>query len=369
MKIVCNKKILVNKIGVAQKAVSSKTTLNALKNLLLDVVDGKLIITGYDLETVIIATMDVEMERPGKVSIDSKLFGDIARKLPDENIELELIEETNKLKVVSGPSQFELALGDVSEYPEIPTVNEDSKFSINSKVLKDMVAETKFATSQDQTKPILMGELIEIEKDSISLVAIDGYRLAFSKQTVETGIENPGKIIVPGKGLSDISSIIGSDNFDIEIGFGAKFMSASFQDIKFMTRLLEGAFIEYKRLIPNEYQTEVKVNRRKFLEAIDRATLVSEKDNNSLVKLSVTDEFIQATTSSDIGASAEQVNIEKSGDSLNVAFNARYLTEALKVMSSEDITIRFTSNVSPCTIHPMDDSDYLYLLLPVRLAK
>lgn len=368
MKIVCNKKILVNKIGIAQKAVGAKTTLDALKNLLLEASEGKLVITGYDLETAIIATMDVDVEIPGKIAIDSKLFGDIARKMPEENINLELLEEEQKLMITSGASKIKIAIGNISEFPEMPTVNEDSKFTINSKIFKNMITETKIAISQDQTKPLLMGELIEIEKDSLSVVAVDGYRLAVSKQSVETGIETPGKIIVPGKALNDISSIIGSDNFDIEIGFGNNFMCASFEDVKFMARLLVGDFIPYQNLIPKEYQTEVKVNRSKFLDAIDRATIVASNEKNSLVKLAITDEFIQATTNSDIGASAEQVKIEKTGESLNIAFNARYITEALKVISSEDIIIRYTSNISPCTIHPMDDSDYLYLLLPVRLS-
>ncbi len=368
MKIVCNKKILVNKIGIAQKAVGAKTTLDALKNLLLEASEGKLVITGYDLETAIIATMDVDVEIPGKIAIDSKLFGDIARKMPEENINLELLEEEQKLMITSGASNIKIAIGNISEFPEMPTVNEDSKFTINSKIFKNMITETKIAISQDQTKPLLMGELIEIEKDSLSVVAVDGYRLAVSKQSVETGIETPGKIIVPGKALNDISSIIGSDNFDIEIGFGNNFMCASFEDVKFMARLLVGDFIPYQNLIPKEHQTEVKVNRSKFLDAIDRATIVASNDRNSLVKLAITDEFIQATTNSDIGASAEQVEIEKTGESLNIAFNSRYITEALKVISSEDIIIRYTSNISPCIIHPMDDSDYLYLLLPVRLS-
>lgn len=369
MKIVCSKKMLVNKIGVAQKAVSSKTNLEALKNLVLEASDNKLVITGYDLDLGIIASMDAEVEVDGKVAIDAKLFGEIVRKASQDTLALEFLQEEGKLLIVSGKSQFKIVAGNLEEFPALPTITGDCKFTLDSKVLKEMTTKTKMAISQDHTKPLLTGSLMEIDQNSVNMVSLDGYRLAVSNHIVETGIDSLKKVVIPGRTLNDLSSIIGSEAIDIQFTLSDKFICAEFEDVKIISRLLEGDYVEYRRLLPTDYKTEIKVNRLEFLDAIERATILAVHEKNSLVKFSITDEFIQATTNSSVGDLSEQVDIEKTGDSLNIAFNSRYLTEALKVISSEDICIKFTNNLNPCTIHPLDDSDYIYLLLPIRLAK
>ena len=368
MKIVCSKKILVNKIGIAQKAVCSKTNLEALKNFVLEASDNQLIITGYDLDLGILATMEADVEVSGKFAVNAKLFGDIIRKLPLDILALEFNKDNNTILITSGMSTFQIVAGNLDEFPTLPSISNGSKFKLNSKEFKSMVNKTKIAISQDNTKPLLTGALMEIDTNSINMVALDGYRLAISKHEVESGIDSLKKVIVPGRTLNDISSALGSDNIDIEFTIDEKYISVEFDDVKIISRLLEGEYIEYTRLLPNEYKTEIKINRLKFLNAIDRATILAVHEKNSLVKFSIADEFIQATCNSDLGNLSEQVEINKTGDSLNIAFNSRYLTEALKIMSSDDVTLKFTTNLNPCTIHPMDESDYTYLLLPIRLA-
>lgn len=368
MSIVCNKKILINKIGAAQKAVNNKSVMEPLKCLLLNASNGKLSITGYDMDLAIEATMEAEVNEDYKFIVDSRLFGEIVRKLSEETVTLEVLKDENKVKITSGNTKYKLTLGELSEYPELPNINIESSFSINSKILKNMIAKTSISLSFDQTKPILTGALLEIEKDSVSMVAIDGYRMSISKENFNTETKDSFKVVIPGKALNTVSSVIGSNDEDITISFGDRFMITSFEDITYTARLLEGEFIEYQKLLPNTHQTEIKINRKKLLDTVDRMALVVSNEKNNLIKLAITDTSLQAVSNSDIVDSADSVDIEKTGDSLNIAFNSKYLMEALKVISSDDVIIRFNNNVTPCTIYPVDSDNYIYLLLPVRVS-
>lgn len=370
MKIVCSKKMLVNKIGMAQKAVSQKTSLEALKHLVLEASNNELVITGYDLDLGIIAKMEADVEVSGKVAINSRLFGEIVRKTPEDVLALEYLKEENKLLILSGKSTFQIVAGNLEEFPPLPTIVEESKFTLNSKDFTLMINETKMAISQDISKPILTGALMEVNENSVTMVALDGYRMAISEHKIETGVKDSKKVVIPGKTLNDVSSILGSNNLDIQFSTDVndKYLCVEFEDVKIISRLLEGEYIEYRKLLPAEFKTEISVSRLAFLNAIERATILAAHEKNSLVKFSITDDFIQATTNSSMGDLSEQVDIDKTGDSLNIAFNSRYLTEALRALSCEHVTLKFTTNLNPCTIYPQDDRDYVYLLLPIRLA-
>lgn len=368
MKIVCSKKILVNKIGIAQKGISAKTNLDTLKNLILEASGNELVITGYDLDLGVLASMEAEVETSGKVAINAKLFGEIVRKLPLDILSLEYISDGNKLLISSGKSTFQIVAGNLEDYPALPKITDGSSFKLSSKEFKSMINMTKMALSQDNTKPILTGALMEIDTNSVNMVSLDGYRLAVSKNSLDTGIGSLKKIIIPGRTLNDLSSALGSEELEIEFTVDEKYISAQFNGAKFISRLIEGTYIDYSKLLPAEYKTKIIVNRVEFLNAIDRATILAVHEKNSLVKFSITDEFIQATSNTDVGDLSEQVNITKEGESLNIAFNSRYLTEALKAMSSEEVSLSFTTSLNPCIIHPLDESDYLHLLLPIRLT-
>ena len=262
MKIICNQKLLANKIGIVQKAINSKTTLDLLKGVLIVTKQDEIILKGYDLEIGIESHVPAEVIQEGSIVINSKLFGDIIRKLPDSFVEIET-DEDNNVYINCLNSKFKIKGDSAKEYPQIPDVNEDKLYSIPQDVLKSMIKQTVFATSQDQTKPILMGELLEIENGNINLVAIDGYRFAVRSCQVDNLIHEDlkAKIIIPGKTLIDVNSLLSSEE-EVKVGFNEKNAIFIINDTKIVTRLLEGEFIDYKKLCPREYNSKIKLKTK-----------------------------------------------------------------------------------------------------------
>lgn len=365
MKIICNQKLLANKIGIAQKAINGKTTLDLLKGILLSAKNDQLKLTGYDLEIGIETYTQAEVIQEGEIVVNARLFGDIIRKLPDSFVEIETDSENN-VYINCLNSRFKIKGDSASEYPRLPDVNKDDLYNIPQDLLKNMIKQTVFAISQDQTKPILMGELLEIVDGNISLVAIDGYRLAVRSATVDN-VSNNAKVIIPGKALTDVNSLLSTEE-DIQLGFDDKNAIFIIEDTKIITRLLEGDFIDYKKLLPREYNSKVKLNTKELLNSIERASLLSQSEKNNLIKLSIRDNSMAITSNTDRGNVYEEVSLELEGDYLDIAFNSRYFIEGLKNIDSEEIFIEFTTNVNPCIIKPADEVKYTYLLLPVRIS-
>ncbi|MEG2246950.1 MAG: DNA polymerase III subunit beta [Peptostreptococcaceae bacterium] len=365
MKIICNQKLLANKISIAQKAINGKTTLELLKGILLSAKNDQLKLTGYDLEIGIETYTQAEVIEAGEIVVNARLFGDIIRKLPDSFVEIETDEENN-IYINCVNSRFKIKGDSSKEFPRLPEVNKDDLYNIPQDLLKNMIKQTVFAISQDQTKPVLMGELLEIVNGDISLVAIDGYRLAVRSCTIDN-IKNDAKVIIPGKTLTDVNSLLSSED-DVKLGFDNKNAIFIINDTKIITRLLEGDFIDYKKLLPREHNSKIKLNTKELLNSIERASLLSQSEKNNLIKLSIRDNTMAITSNTDKGNVYEEVPLELEGDYLDIAFNSRYFIEGLKNIDSEEIFIEFTTNVNPCIIKPADKIKYTYLLLPVRIS-
>lgn len=365
MHIICNQKLLSQKINICQKAISNKSNNEILKGALLIAKNNQLKLIGYDLEIAIEAKLNsVEIIREGEIVINSKLFGEIIRKLPNTLIEIEV--KDNIVSIKYNDSKFEIKGENAKEYPQLPQLENKKKYLISQELLKSMIKQTVFAISTDTTKPVLTGELLELSENKISLVAIDGYRLAVKSCTVDNNLDY-NKTIIPGKSLNDINSIL-TGLEDVSVEFNEKHAIFNLEDIRIITRVLDGEFIDYKKLLPKEYNTKIKVNNKEFLESIERASLLSQSDKNNLIKLSIKENKILITSNSDKGNICESIEMKLEGDSLDIAFNSRYLIDGLKNIESEYIYMEFTSNINPCIIRPVDDTDYIYLLLPVRIS-
>lgn len=371
LKVICNQKNLIKAIAESQKAVSNKTTMDILKNFYIQAFkDGSMKITGYDLEISIESILEANVLEEGEVLINAKLFGDIVRKLPQSDIELSVQDDT--LCISCGSSKFNLKYEDVRGYPKLPLIQDCSFVEVNQELFKQMVTETIFATSQDATKPVLMGELLEVKNNQLNIVAIDGYRLAVSTTNKLENDMPDSKLIIPAKALQSISSLLNSNVKSFKFGFSDKYVMFSIDDTVIKSRLLEGVFVEYQRLLPNNYNTLVVANRKELLNCIERASLLIANERNSLVKFVIRDNTLSVIANADYGNCNEEMNVTTEGDYLDIAFNSRYLMEALKVIDTEDIRLEFTSNVNPCIIKPVHskttDKDYTYLVLPVRIA-
>ena len=366
MKIICNQKLLAHKIGIAQKAINGKATLELLKGLLLTAKHDQLKLTGYDLEIGIETYAQSEVIEEGEIVVNARLFGDIIRKLPDSFVEIET-DNDNNIYINCVNSRFKIKGDSAVEYPKLPDVNKNELYDIPQDLLKNMIKQTVFAISQDQTKPILMGELLEIGNGNISLVAIDGYRLAVRASEL-SGVEEDVKVIIPGKTLHDVNGLLASEGDFIKIGFDEKNAIFILDETKIVTRLLDGEFIDYNKLCPREYNSKIKLKTRDLLNSIERASLLSQSELNNLIKLSIRDSVMAITSNNEKGNVYEEVALSLEGDYLDIAFNSRYLLEGLKNIDSEEIFIEFTTNINPCIIRPADDVKYTYLLLPVRIS-
>ena len=368
-KVICNQKELMKALSESQKAVGVKTTMDILKNFYIEAFDNSIKVVGYNLEIGISSIVNANVIEKGKVSIEAKLFSNIINKLPNEEITLYL--DGDSLKIECKKSKFSIKCSNAEEFPSIPTVDESKSITLNSKLFKEMVKETVFATSEDQTKPILTGELLKIKDNKLTLVAIDGYRLAVSETSLSSNVEDTN-LIIPGKTLNDITSLV-SNSEEFKMGFNDSHIIFNINKTTVVSRLLDGEFIDYSKLIKSEHASTVTVNRKELLDSVDRISLLSHEKNN-LIKLNIRDNFMQISSNNNAGDGTEEVSIELSGDYLDIAFNSRYFIDALKNMDCENLILNFSTNVNPCLMNPIakDDKDnnkeYLYLLLPVRVS-
>ena len=365
--VICNKKDLLKSINECQKAINSKCTLDILKNFHLKATKDTLEIIGYDLEIGISSSFKTSVVEEGELLINARLFSDIIRKMPESDITLNYSDEL--LFIICGKSKFKLKCENVKDYPSLPIENTDcSTITLDTNMFKTMVKETVFAISHDITKPILNGVSIDILEENLKFAAIDGYRLAISDCKVEKQ-EQIKSLIVPGKTLNDVCSILDSNKETFELSFNEKYVIFSFKNTTLVGRLLDGNFIEYSKLVPNEFTTNIKVNTKSLIDSLDRICTI-ESGKNHLCNLNILNGLLNISSQSDIGSGIEEVPIELTGDTLNIAFNSRYLIEGLRAIKSDEIIMNFTTNVNPCVIKPIYDDeankDYTYLLLPVR---
>lgn len=366
MKIICSQKTLSSSINIVQKAVSTKTTLPVLKGILLETEGDRLKLVGTDLELGIESYINAQIIKPGSVVISSRILGEIIRKLPDSEVEITVDEENNAL-IKCENSEFTLIGQSALEFPELPEIEKDNRYTIPQDLLKNMIKQTTFATAIDETRPILTGVLMEIANETISMVALDGYRLALRQGGIKNSTWN--KAVIPGKTLNEVLKVLAEeDNSNVDIYFTDKQVLFNMENTRVISRLLEGEFINYRQIIPNNHKSRLKVNTRSLSDSIERASLMAKEGKNNLIKFSIKDEKMTISSNSEIGKVLEDLFIELEGNDIEIGFNSKYFLDALRVIDSEEIYLDFTTNVSPCIIKPVDHNNYTYLVLPVRIA-
>ena len=365
MKVIVEQKDLANCINIVQKGISAKSTLPILSGILLEVRNGKLILTGTDLEIGIESSIDCQVIEEGSIVITSRIFGDMIRKLPNLPVEIE-VKEDNNVSINCGNSKFKIIGQPALEYPQLPELIDEISFNIPKDLLKNMIKQVIFATAQDETRPVLTGALLEVNNNNATLVALDGYRLAVKKISIDC--PNEVKVVIPSKTLNELSKILEDDDSDVTIMFTNSHIIFDLGDTVLLSRLIEGQFLNYKDIIRNEYKSKIKVKTKDIQQSIERASLLAREGKNNLVKLDISDDNLIISSNSEIGNIHEEVNIELEGGDIQIAFNSKYILDGIRVLECEDIEMHFVSNISPCIIKPLEDESYTYLILPVRLA-
>ncbi len=367
MKIICKKEDLVEGLNMVQKAVSTKSTLQILEGILIEVNDI-IKLTGNDLEIGIEAYVSGDIKEVGATVINSRIFGDIIRKMPEAEIMIESDNE-NHIKIECENSYFEINGLTPQEYPAVPVIKKENVFIINQGIIKEMIKKTIIAVSFDENRKILTGTLIECRDNKIRFVSIDGFRLAMCIEEL-SGTKNNNselRVVIPGKTLGEIERIIQNVNDDMKIYSTKNQILFDMGKCKVMSRLLEGEYLDYRNIIPKENEIIVKINRINMLAGIERASLIiASEERKYPITISIKKSKMIIKSRSEVGAVKEEIDIELEGNEIDVSFNPRYFIDALRVISEEKIHIFFTSDIGPCTIKPMDGEEYAHMILPVR---
>lgn len=367
MNFKCNQQTLSKALNIVSKAVTTRTTIPILKGILLKVEDNQLTLSSSDLDMSIEKKLDVQMEDPGSLVVSAKLFCDIIRKLPSGEIQIEQQDDHNII-IRCKSSEFVIVGQPADEFPNIGIINETNKISLEKELLKEMIKKTSFAASIDESRGIIVGVLIEMEEDSLNMVALDGFRMAVTREQIKNN--EPRKIVIAARILNEIHKIMSETEEDQSLYLILDEKKAVFllEDTKIVLRLLEGDFIKYKDIIPKDHQSTVKVNRTELMNSIERASLLSKSGTHNLIKFSIFEEKITITSRSDEGNVKEEVFMQKEGTDLDIGFNSKYVLDVLKVISDEEIRMQFNTGLSPCMIQPVEGNGYEYLVLPVRLS-
>lgn len=369
MVVVCSKEILLNNINIVSKAVASKTTQEILECILLCADTDGFRLISYNLELGIkTANIDAVIEEPGNVAIDAKLFSEIIRSLPENSVRLE-VDNKNMTVIKCGKTEFKIMGQPAEQFPELPIVEKNVKYETSALAVKNMIKQTIFSVSVEDTKPILTGELLEINGNDFNIVAIDGFRVSFRNLKSDQSIGNIG-CVVPAKSLNEISKILpDKEDAVLNIYFTENHALFEMDSCIIVSRLLEGEFLNYRQIFMTECNTSVIVDRNLFLSALERSTLVSKEVKKTPVKLKIDKTNIIITSNTELGESYDEVYAEIDGEGLNIAFNPKYLIDAIKVIEDDNINIQFVSPLSPCIIKGIDSESYKYLILPLRLKE
>ncbi len=367
MKIEINQRDLSKHISIAQKAISGRSTIDILDSILLEARDNKLRIIGTDLDISIDTNVSCNVIEEGSIVINSRIFGDIIRKLPSEEI-LITTDESYKMNILCGKSEFNLIGQDPEQYPKLPIVIGNNFFRIQKDILKNAIKQTVFATSQDELRPQLTGVLFEVSNNKVSFVALDGFRLALKTVDVNLDEESEVSIIIPGRTLNEINKIIDDSEDLVKIVWEPGNIIFEINNTTLYSKQLEGQFFNYRDIIRNDHTTSVLVDKSQFQHSLERASLMAKEDKTNLIRLTIEDNRLRINSKSEIGTVDEELDIESSGDDLEIAFNSNYLIEGIKTIASEKISLNFMGSLNPCIIKPLDDENHIYLVLPVRLG-
>lgn len=366
MKLSFEKDHLMNGINIVLKAVPSKTTMPILDCILIDAVSNEIRLTGNDTELGIETKVEGMILERGKIALDAKLFSDIIRKLSgvDSTITIES-DNKNNTTITCDKAVFHIQGKDTDEFPYIPHIERDQFITLSQFTLKELIRQTIFSISPNDSNKLMTGELMEITDNELRFASLDGHRVSIRKVVLK---EQYGhiKVIVPGKTLGEISKILSGDNdSQVQIFFSENNIMFEFDDTIVLSRLIDGEYFRIDQMLSSDYETKVTLNRRDFMDAIDRASiLVRENDKKPLI-LNFKDDEMELKMNSAFGTMDARLAINKYGNDLMIGFNPKFLSDSLRIIEDEEVSLYMMNPKSPCFIRDEDES-YIYLILPVN---
>ena len=366
MKFHCEKALIQLAINTASRAVSVKSTIPALEGLLLQARDdGVIFVTGFDQRTGIRSSFSADVSEPGELVLPARLLGEIIRKMPDDTVLFQ--EEAMKVHLSCGMSEFDLMGIDPEDYPELPAVDYLNDLSMPQQTLKSMLSQTLYAVSQDETRPIHTGSLFSIEGGELTVVAVDGFRLALRREKVEQQ-KGDFQFVVPGPSLAEVERICRETSDPVHIHQGTRHILFRIDDTIHITRKLEGDFLAWKQAIPRNNSIKLNVDRRQLLSCIDRVSLIVSEKLKSPLRCVLGQDSIDITTRTAVGVAHDCCPVAGDGGGMEIGFNNRFMMDALRAASCDQVVLEMSSPITPCIIVPAEgEENFLFMILPVRL--
>lgn len=367
MRILCNQGALNEAVAVVSRAVSGRSSLPVLEGVYIKASeDGKVRLTGNDMEIGIEAVIDAEVMQAGEIVINAKMLGGIIRSLASDTVSIET-NEKNQTLIKSGGAKFEIAGIAADEFPDLPIVDPEYSISIPASILKDMINKTGFAVAVSDNNPILTGCLLEIRNSGLTMVALDGFRLAMCKTALENDFEEHS-MIIPEKSLNELGRILGDTEDEVKITATSRNAIFMFDNFKMVTRLIEGNYINYESVIPKDAAIEFDCSADQLKDSIQRVSLIILNDVvKSPVRFNIEDGNINISCTTSAGSVDDNIPVDLTDAALEIGFYNRYLLEAFRVIDSDMVHIKLNTATGPMVITPTDGDDFLYLILPLRL--
>lgn len=364
MNIVCDKSNLIEGINIVMKAIPSKTTMEILECVVIEVKEDRIKLIANDLQIGIETLIEGDIKQEGAVAIGAKVFFEIIRKLPNDPVEIS-VNDNYHMNITCGKSKFNIAARSTEEFPYLPSIVKEKSISISQFTLKDVIRQTVFSVSDNENSKVMTGELFEIHESQLKVVSLDGHRISIRKVPLKESYDDIS-VIIPGKTLIEISKIInGGMDDEVDIYFTDKHVLFVFENTLVLSRLIEGEYYKIDKMLSSDYETKIRVNKKQMLECIDRTTLLLKESDKKPVIIEIKDERMRFAMISSIGTMDEDIDAVKEGKDILIGFNPRFLMDALRVIDEEEITMYMINPKAPCFIRDQEES-YIYLILPVN---
>ena len=364
MKIICTKSNLAKGVSIVSKAVPSKTTMPILECILIDATTDIIRLTANDMELGIQTEIEGEILDRGMIAIDARIFSEIVRKLPDNDIVIET-DDNLQTTIVCEKAKFDLAGKPGEEFSYLPMIEKEDSIEISQFTLKEMIRQTIFSISDSESNKMMTGELFEIKDNVLRVISLDGHRISIRKMELKNEVSDK-KLIVPGKTLIEISKILsGEVESLVNISYTNNHIVFEFDNTIVVSRLIEGEYFKIDQMLSSDYETKLKINKKELLNCIDRATLLIKEGDKKPIIINIQDGVMELKIKSQIGSMNEEIEIEKEGKDLLIGFNPKFLIDALRVIDDEEVTLYLMNAKAPCFIRD-DEESYIYLILPVN---
>ena len=366
MKFTCEKALLVSAISVASRTVAQKSAITALEGILVRA-GTRVMLTGFNLETGITVGLSADVTEEGECIMPARLFFDIIRKLPDDIVSVS-VDEKMAVSIRGGISSFSISATPADDYPDLPDVESEKGIGIPQRELREMISGTIFSASENMARPIHTGCLFEICNESVTVVAVDGYRLALRRWFAEESLERTLKFVAPAAALKEVEKILGDTDDRAQIYVGTKHILFTIGDATLVCRVLEGDFLDWRRVLPQDNPIRLAANVARITDSIERVGLILSEKIKSPVRCTFGENTADFRTVSTIGAAHDVCPIAGDGKDLEIGFNCRYLLDALRAVPTEEVSLELINGLSPIVLNPCDGSGkFSYMVLPVRL--